>query len=392
MHFYCTIFFLFLGHCGSSDEGIAEESSFKCYNKIGNLCQDNRFGTLASAADIVTQGETADMSEQMINFILDELIGDIVQYCEEDHRCTSDGFTEKSNTNENGFTEKLEEENNEQQFALTRKNDDIENHHHKDIKAQYDILNNILCDPDSATDNPYLEQKNLSNGYLNGVKGNHEDILSEQCKNNKCRNDDNISNHFKQYPVQIPNQIDYSNSIPPLLSVNGKIQTESELFLISNNDTNNNNNLLIEDFAQALAEDVIHEILIEEEEKNFHHDHDDPDELFLVLHPPTHEDSKELNNDTNNVIMNNNDNNAIKDFIKNEDVLIYKKISVQENENHPQEYDLLHNHLEQLEKEVAELHECVEISEATAEAAQMELVKEKAKSESLQKGKKTTLK
>ena len=161
MHFYCTTFFLFLGHCGSSDEGIAEESSFKCYNKIGNLCQDNRFGTLASAADIVTQGETADMSEQMINFILDELIGDIVQYCEEDHRCTSDGFTENSNTNENGLTEKLEEENNEQQFALTRKNDDIENHHHKDIKAQYDILNNILCDPDSAAGNPYHEQNNF---------------------------------------------------------------------------------------------------------------------------------------------------------------------------------------------------------------------------------------
>ena len=273
---------------------------------------------------------------------------------------------------------------------MTHKNGDIENHHHEDIKAQYDILNNILCDPDSAADNPYLEQNNLSNGYLNGVKENHENILSEQCKNDICKNDDNISNHFKQYPVQIPNQIDYSNSIPPLLGMERKIQTESELSLISNND--NNNNLLIEDFAQALAEDVIHEILIEEEEKNFHHDHDDPDELFLVLHPPTHEDSKELNSDTNNVIMNNNDNNAIKDFIKNEDVLIYKKISVQENENHPQEYDLLHNHLEQLEKEVAELHECVEISEATAEAAQMELVKEKAKSESLQKGKKTTLK
>ena len=95
---------------------------------------------------------------------------------------------------------------------------------------------------------------------------------------------------------------------------------------------------------------------------------------------------EELNSDN---IINNNDNNAMmKDFIQNED-LIYKKI-ISENEN--QELDLLHNHLEQLEKEVAELHECVEVSEATAEAAQMELVKEKAKSESLQKGKKTTLK
>ena len=92
---------------------------------------------------------------------------------------------------------------------------------------------------------------------------------------------------------------------------------------------------------------------------------------------------EELNSDN---IINNNDNNAMmNDFIQNED-LIYKKISIRENEN--QELDLLHNHLEQLEKEVAELHECVEVSEATAEAAQMELVKEKAKSESLQKGKK----
>ena len=117
MHFYCTIFFLFLGHCGSSDEGIAEESSFKCYNKIGNLCQDNRFGTLASAADIVTQGETADMSEQMINFILDQLIGYIVQCCEGDHHPCSDGFTEKSNNigEENCFRKKLLE-NTEQQL------------------------------------------------------------------------------------------------------------------------------------------------------------------------------------------------------------------------------------------------------------------------------------
>ena len=44
-----------------------------CYN--GNLCQDNRFGTLETAADIVTQVEAEDMSEQIINFILDELIG-----------------------------------------------------------------------------------------------------------------------------------------------------------------------------------------------------------------------------------------------------------------------------------------------------------------------------
>ena len=120
-----------------------------------------------------------------------------------------------------------------------------------------------------------------------------------------------------------------------------------------------------------------------------HHDHDhddeDPDELFLVLHPPTHEDLEELNSD--NIINNNNDNNArMKDFIQNED-LIYNKI-IRENENNQdQEYLLMHNHLEQLEKEVSELHECVEVSEATAEAAQMELVKEKAKSESLQKGK-----
>ena len=62
------------------------------------------------------------MSEQMINFILDELIGDIVQCCEDDHPC-SDGFTEKSNNmgEENGFTKKLEE-NTEQQLELERGN------------------------------------------------------------------------------------------------------------------------------------------------------------------------------------------------------------------------------------------------------------------------------
>ena len=311
MHLYCT-FFLFLGHCGSSsemqsDEGIAEES-FKYYNRIGNLCQDNRFGTLASAADIVTQVEAEDMSEQIINFILDELIGDIVQYCE----CS--GFTEKNNIGEdNGFTEKINigeenadlfknNSNNEEQFALTHNNGDIENHHHiskvqspektrenenQNIKVQYDILNKILCDP-GDTDNPYLEQNNLTNGFTeksnigveNEEKDDHENIIQKQCKND-------ILNHVKPYPIQIPNQIDYSNSISPLCNMN-KIQSESELFL-KNNDTNNNN-FIIEDFAQALADEVIHEILIEEEEKDLYHDHEDPDELFLVLHPPTHED------------------------------------------------------------------------------------------------------
>ena len=96
----------------------------KCKVQIRDLKTHSKWGPKIeellrnqdSDADIVIQGETADMSEQMINFILDQLIGDIVQCCEDDHPC-SDGFTEKSNNigEENWFRKKLLE-NTEQQL------------------------------------------------------------------------------------------------------------------------------------------------------------------------------------------------------------------------------------------------------------------------------------
>ena len=67
------------------------------------------------------------MSEQMINFILDQLIGDIVQCCGDDHPC-SDGFTEKSNNigEENCFRKKLVE-NTEQQLE----GENLKQEHHQ---------------------------------------------------------------------------------------------------------------------------------------------------------------------------------------------------------------------------------------------------------------------
>ena len=93
----------------------------KTHSKWGPKIEE-LLGNQDSDADIVIQGEAADMSEQMINFILDQLIGDIVQCCEDDHPC-SDGFTEKSNNmgEENGFTKALKE-NTEQQLELERDN------------------------------------------------------------------------------------------------------------------------------------------------------------------------------------------------------------------------------------------------------------------------------
>ena len=91
----------------------------------------------------------------------------------------------------------------------------------------------------------------------------------------------------------------------------------------------------INDFADALAHEVIENFLNEVQPDN------EEDELFLVLHPPTQEET-------------------------------CTEIMVDQEE------------MTMLEKEMADLQDCVEVSEANAEAAHVELVKEKAKVESLQ--------
>ena len=113
--------------------------------------------------------------------------------------------------------------------------------------------------------------------------------------------------------------------------------------ILKTNDTNNN---FVDDFAQALAQEVMEEFFLEvgnasKELSNIDEDAaHDPDELFLVLHPP--------------------------------------------NEDCEDEAMINDHKLADLEREVATLQECIDVSEANAEAAHIELVKEKAKSQTLQ--------
>lgn len=108
--------------------------------------------------------------------------------------------------------------------------------------------------------------------------------------------------------------------------------------------------LMIQDFANALAFEVLSDIFADKEVKLLganpevpkvieqHDEHED--ELFLVLHPPQVEEKMDFEGDDEKMAL--------------------------------------------LEKEVCHLQECVELSEANAEASHIELEKEKAKVESLQ--------
>jgi len=300
-------------------------------NNNTNLCQEDS----ERSADVFFNDNDIIMAEEVIEVIIDQIIGDVIHAGQvqdssslqnQDYLCVNNDEQIKEDLNvENDI------EDEESEFTIPEIAQEI-CHCHSSAQEKVFIFDESYVR--NAIENSFLQD--FANALAKEVI---EDILVEPILlavtpiNHHEINQDRFSS----------NQHDTSNKADnATLTI---FDTTDQDYTQRSGNLENINNHSITNFNEDSFNDPFHEVVNINDNA---HLSEDEDELFLILEPPQQEMLQD----------------EILDKLVDEDEQFER--------------------LNMLEKEVAHLQECVDLSEANAEAANMELVKETAKVESLQ--------